>query len=81
MVFSHCVVHFTVSEVPPDLSPAIAPGPSTEELKEVEADSPGKGVSIEVCSTCRLGALNGPVCATASYPVRIFLLTLTWRGK
>ena len=81
MVFSHCIVHYTVSEVPPDPSPPIVPGQSTEELKKVEADSPGKGVSIEVCSTCCLGALDGPVCVIAPYPVCIFLPTLTWRGK
>ena len=54
MVFSHCVVHYTVSEVPPDPSPPVAPGSSTEQHKKVEADLPGKGVSIEVCSTCHL---------------------------
>ena len=52
MVFSHCVVHYTVSEVPPDRSPPVAPGSSTQQHKKVEADLPGKWVSIEVCSTC-----------------------------
>ena len=82
-------MHYTVSEVPSDPSPPVAPCPTTEEPKKVESVLPGKdqlSISVlncfdaECASVCKW--LDGPcLCARDVFHFSLSQSQLSLRRK